>query len=176
LFAEVLAVGVMVAVSCLGVVTVLGALAAGCASLREYLEHDRPVGPRRYVSLLREALRGPVVLLAPPALCVVAGLDVLAWRAGMPGGKVLGPAALAVALAALTVGVRAAAAWQGSSAWPDLIAESARESVADWHGTLLIAGAVVACVALGVELPVLLPVLPGLLALAAVAVRRRARG
>jgi len=185
LFAEVLAVGLMVAVSSLGVVTALGALAAGCTSLREYLEHERPVGPRRFAALLREALRGPVVLLAPPALAAVAGLDILAWRAGMPGGRVLGPAALAVVLAAATVGARAAAAWRPAPdppashpdphvapcpVWPQLLADATHEATADWRASALLAGAVAACAILGVELPVLLPVLPGLLALAAVTV------
>ncbi|HEU5331265.1 MAG TPA: hypothetical protein VFU73_00835 [Actinocrinis sp.] len=189
LFAEVLAVGLMIAVSALGIVTALGALAAGCTSLREYLEHERPVGPRRFASLLREALSGPVVLLAPPALAVVAGLDVLAWRAGMPGGRLLGPAALAVILAAATVAARAAAAWRPTTplppstrteprvpshpAWPQLLTDAARDAAADWRGSALLAAAIATCAVLGWELPVLLPVLPGLLALAAVTTSSR---
>ncbi|HEU5425328.1 MAG TPA: hypothetical protein VFU74_00550 [Actinocrinis sp.] len=188
LFAEVLAVGVMIAVSSLGVCTVLGALAAGCTSLRECVEHDKPVGPRRFAGLLADALHGgPVVLLAPPALLAVTGLDLLAWRAGMPDGRVLGPAALAGALAAATIATRAAAAWRPSSAgtgpgyssaparptWARLLSETGREALEDWRGSALIAGALAATVVLGLDLPVLLPVLPGLLALAAVAVRGR---
>ena len=108
----------------------------------------------------------------------------------MPGGRLLGPAALAVVLAAATVGARAAAAWRPTlhpsphdtdslvanrPAWPRLLADAAQEAATDWRGSMLIAAAIAACAVLGVELPVLLPVLPGLLVLAAVTVRGRRR-
>jgi hypothetical protein len=191
LFAEVMLIGVMTAVASLGVVTALGALTAGCASVHEYLEHDARTTPRRYLALLRAASRGAVPLLAPPVLIAVAAADLLAWRAGLPGGPVVGPAALAVSLAAMVVGLRAAAGWRPlpdptaadedrpdrsaprGPVWSGLLAAAAAEAAADWPGSLLIAGAIAACVALAVEMPVLVVVLPGLLVLAAVAVRGR---
>jgi hypothetical protein len=112
----------------------------------------------------------------------------------MPGGRLLGPAAVAVVLAAATVAARAAATWRptprppeshaeshaGSHvedrpAWPQILTGAAREAAADWRGSALLACALAACAVLGLELPVLLPVLPGLLALAAVTVCGRRR-
>lgn len=182
LFAEVLLIGAMTTLAALGVVTAFGAIAAGCASLREYLDHDTAPGPRRYFSLVRSASRGVIPLLALPALIILVAADLLAWHAGLPGGRVLGPAALVVGLAAAAVGLRAAASWKPEPdrlhepvQWRDLISEASAEAAADWRGSLLIVGALVACAALAFEITALTLVLPGLLTLAAVAVHGRAR-
>lgn len=183
LFAEVLLVGVMTALATLGVVTAFGALAAGCASLREYVEQDSAPGPRRYLSLLRAASRGAIALLALPALLIVLAADVLAWHAAMPGARILGPAALAVGFAAVVVGLRAAAGWKPDhndsgrpTQWSTLLTAAASEAATDWRGSLLIAAALAACVTLAWEIPVLTLTVPGLLVFAAVAVRARAAG
>lgn len=181
LLAEILLVGVMTALAALGVVTAFGAFAAGCASLREYLEQDTAPSPRRYLSLLRAASRGAIALLALPVLGLVVAADLLAWRAGMPGGPILGPSALVVSLAAAVVGLRATASWKpnldstGQQQWSALLTRAAAETVADWPGSLLITGALAACAVLAFEIPMLTPVLPGMLALAAVVVRGRTR-
>jgi len=180
LLAEVLLIGAMTTFAALGVVTAFGAIAAGCSALRDFLEHDTPPGPRRYLSLLRAASRGAISLLALPAVIVVVMADLLAWHAGMPGGRVLGPAALVISLAAAVVGLRAAASWRPDpdgvhrpAPWRVLLSAAAAEAAADWRGSLLLAGALAACVALAFEIPALTLVLPGLLTLAAVAVPRR---
>lgn len=182
LLAEVLLIGAMTTLGALGVVTAFGAIAAGCASLREYLDHDVAPGPRRYVTLLRAAARGPISLLALPALVLLVAADLLAWHAGMPGGRVLGPAALAAGLAAAVVGLRAASSWRPdpggghpAAQWRALLPGAAAEAAADLRGSLLLAGALAACAALAFEIPALTLVLPGLLTLAAVAVPGRAR-
>jgi hypothetical protein len=186
LLAEVLLIGAMTAFAAVGVVTAFGAIAAGCASLRDFLDHGIAPGPRRYLSLLRVASRGAVSLLALPVLLVLVAADLLAWRAGMPGGRVLGPAALVIGLAAAVVGLRAAASWRPEpehepdgvrrpAPWTALLPEAAAETVADWRGSLLIACALAACAALALEIPMLTPVLPGLLTLSSVAVHGRAR-
>ena len=181
LLAEVLHIGAMTTVAALGVVTAFGAVAAGCASLREYLDEDTVPGPRRYLTLLRAASRGAIPLLALPGLVLAVAADLLAWRAGMPGGRVLGPAALAVCLAAAVIGLRSAASWRPRPGpgrqrvrWSALLSAGAAEAASDWRGSLLIAGALAVCASLGFEIPALTPALPGLLVLAAVAVRRRA--
>jgi hypothetical protein len=199
LLAEVLVIGAMTTFAALGVVTAFGAIAAGCASLREYLDHDTAPGPRRYLTLLRTASRGAIPLLALPVLIVVVAADLLAWRAAMPGGRIVGPAALAVALAATVVALRAAASWQPvpdpdapdrpqsrprsqaqpqhqsqPQPWSALLSDAAAEALADWRGSLLIAGALAACAVLAFEIPALTLILPGLLTFAAVAVRQAA--
>jgi hypothetical protein len=174
LLAEVCVIGAMTTIAMLGVVTAFGAIAAGCASLREYLEHDTAPGPRRYFALVRTASRGAIPLLALPVLIVVAAGDLLAWHAGMPGGRVLGPAAFVLIGGALVTALRAAASWNPESSEVDLLS-AAREAAEDWRGSMLIAGALAACAALAFAIPALTLILPGLLTLAAVAVRARAR-
>lgn len=182
LLAEILLIGAMTIIAALGVVTAFGALAAGCVSLREYVENDRAPSPRRYLSLLRSASTGAIPLLAVPVWSAVVVADLLAWKAGMPGGPVLGPAALVLCLAAAVVGLRAAARWRPDpgdvrqpARWSALLRAAADETGSDWRGSLLIAAALATCVALSFEVPVLIVILPGLLAFAAVAVHRRAR-
>lgn len=172
----------MTTFAALGVVTAFGAMAAGCASLHDFLEHDTAPGPRRYLSLLGAASRGAIALLALPTVVVLVTADLLAWHAGMPGGRVLGPAALAIGLAATVVGLRAAASWRPDpeGARPPahgraLLSEAAAEAAEDWRGSLLLAGALVACAALAFEIPTLTLTVPGLLTFAAVAVHTRAR-
>lgn len=182
LLAEVLLIGAMTTFAALGVVTAFGAVAAGCVSLREYLDYDIETGPRRYFTLLGAASRGAVSLFALPTLIVVVAADLLAWHAGMPGGRILGPAALIAASAATVVGLRAAASWKPGPGgvgptvpWRALLSSSLAQAAADWRGSLLIAGALVACAALAFEIPALVLILPGLLTLAAVAVCGRGR-
>ncbi|HZP50408.1 hypothetical protein [Actinocrinis sp.] len=183
LLAEVLLIGVMTTIAALGIVTAFGALAAGCASLREYLERDVAPSPRRYLSLLRAASRGAIPLLALPVLLAVVALDLLAWRAGMPGGRVLGPAALAVSALAVVIGLRAAASWSPEPddvrqpvRWSTLLSGAGSEAASDWRGSLLIVAALAVCATLALEIPVLALTVPGLLVFAAVAVRARAAG
>jgi len=76
--------GAMTTFAAFGVVTAFGAIAAGCALLHDFLEHDTAPGPRRYLSLLRAASRGAIALLALPAVAVLgpAALAAIGLAAG----------------------------------------------------------------------------------------------
>jgi hypothetical protein len=173
LFAEVLLIGVLVCVACLPVVTVLAAGGAGATCVRELVEDDRTPRVRRFVSLMGTALRDPVALLAPLALLVVGTLDTVAVLGGVPGATVLGPViGLAVVLGVIC-GVRSAARWRPGTAWRDVFADAGAAVIRDWPGSVMLAGALVVVVIVGVQVLAFAVILPGLVIMAAVAVEHR---
>ncbi|MFJ8547087.1 hypothetical protein ACIRFH_34990 [Streptomyces sp. NPDC093586] len=171
--AEVLLIGVMVCVASLPVVTSLAAAGAGAVLLREMAETERTPTVRRFLGLLASSARQPVALLAPLTAVSVAGVDLLALAAGLPGGRVMG---LLVALALTVVvlmGIRAAARWRPGQLWRPVLADAARWVVRDWKGSLMLVGVVVVLAVVAFEVPAFTPILPGLLVFAAVAVEGR---
>jgi hypothetical protein len=173
LVAEVLFIGVLVCLASLPVVTVLASAAAGATQLRELVGDDRTPTVRRYLALLRAALRDPFAVLAPVALLVIGGLDVLAVLGGLPGGRPFG-VLLAIVLAGLVVaGLRAAAVWQPGSPWRPLLAGAAETTVRDWPGSVAIMAAILVITLVVSMAPAFVVIAPGLLLLAAVAVCRR---
>jgi len=173
LLAEVLLVGVLVCVAALPVVTVLGAAGAGTLVLRELIEEDRTPRVRRFLSLLRVALREPVALLAPVLFLLVGAFDGLALLAGLPGAVLAGPVIGLVLLFGLVSGLRAMACWRPERGWRMALASGTERAGRDWRGSLLLAGAVLVCGVVADQAFGFVPVLPGLLALAALAVDRR---
>ncbi|EFL42400.1 conserved hypothetical protein, partial [Streptomyces griseoflavus Tu4000] len=89
-FAECLLTGVWIAVACLGVVTYPAAFAAGARHLRRRTAHQDG-GLREFARDFGTALRGGWIAgLAGWAVAAAVWVDVLAVRAGLPGGPLVG--------------------------------------------------------------------------------------
>lgn len=173
LAAEVMAIGVLVCLASLPVVTMLAALGAGSVLLWELVDDDRTPTVRRFLTLLGRSLRQPVVVLAPLGLLAVAALDVLALLGGVPGAALLGPAVAAALVLVLLVGLRSAARWRPGRPWQAVLTDTAPVVLRDWTGSLLLAGALVVVTVVARQVPTFMLILPGLLVLAGVAVERR---
>ncbi|MCF1598717.1 hypothetical protein [Streptomyces muensis] len=174
-FAEALLTGVWIAVSCLGVVTYPAAFAAGARHLRRRTAHEGG-GLREFVADFRAAVRGGwVVGLAGWAVAVAVWVDVLAARAGIPGGPLVGAVGVLALIAATVALLRAAAVWTPGAAWRALLADAGRRTVLDPAGSfLIVCGLAVVAVSAWFVPPLAVPVL-GAVAAAAVAVEERYR-
>ncbi|MFI1094022.1 hypothetical protein [Streptomyces sp. NPDC020917] len=172
LFADMLLVGVVTAVACLPVVTAPAALSAACAVLRRTAGSGVQVKAADLVTALRARLTLPALAkgLVPPAFGVLLLLDGELLRSGLPGSAVMAPVLLLLALGGAAVGLRAVAL-----DIPHRLSgrEALTRSLADPRGTALLSGAVLLAALLLWAIPVLLPLLPGPLALAATAVDLR---
>ncbi|MFF4253047.1 hypothetical protein ACFY1L_17725 [Streptomyces sp. NPDC001663] len=174
-FAECLLTGVWIAVACLGGVTYPAAFAAGARHLRRRTAHERG-GLREFVADFRAAVRGGwAVGLVGWAAAAAVWLDVLAARAGIPGGPVAGAVGVFALIGLVVALLRAAAVWTPGASWRALVADAGRRTVLDPAGSFLIVGglAVVALSAWFIA-PLAVPVL-GAVAAAAVAVEERHR-
>jgi hypothetical protein len=176
LFADMLAVGLITAVACLPVITAPAAFAAACAVLRESISAERPATLGRYLTVLRRlglrrSLTAGALALAAVALVV---LDLLLARAGLPGARWVSPVVAAAAVAALVVGLRAAADERVAQGWRGAVRAAAARSAADLPGCALVLAAVLLSATLAWMLPLLAPLAPGALAFAVTAVELRA--
>jgi hypothetical protein len=174
LLAEVLLIGVLVCLSVLPVVTVLAAAAAGATLLRELVVGEVTPTVRRFLVLFGAAARDPVGVLAPVALVLVGGLDVLAVLGGLPGGRVFGVLLAAVLAGLVVTGLRAAASWLPENPWRGVLSAAATDTVRDWPGSIMLAVALAVVTVVVIQAPGFVVIAPGLLVLAAVAVARRA--
>ncbi|MET8859319.1 hypothetical protein [Streptomyces sp. NPDC004579] len=175
LFAECLLTGVWIAVASLPLVTVPAAFAAGTRHLRRRTAHEGG-GRREFVADFRSAVRGGwLVGVAGWAGAAAVRVDVLAVRAGIPGGPLVGAVGLLALIGGAVAMLRAAAVWEPGAAWRALLADAGRRTVLDPAGSFLLVGglAVVVCSAVLVT-PLAVPVL-GAVAAAAVAVEERRR-
>ncbi|MFF4589579.1 hypothetical protein [Streptomyces sp. NPDC001388] len=174
-FAECLLTGVWIAVACLGVVTYPAAFAAGARHLRRRTSHESG-GWREFVADFRAALRGGwAVGLAGWAAAGAVRVDVLAARAGIPGGPFAGAVGLFALIGLVVTLLRAAAVWTPGDAWRGLLADSARRTVRDPAGSfLVVCGPAVVALSAWFVPPLAVPVL-GAVAAAAVAVEERYR-
>ncbi|HSX97644.1 MAG TPA: hypothetical protein VLG91_09665 [Streptomyces sp.] len=177
LFADVLSVGIAVAVVSLPLVTLPAALSTACALLRGVRE-DRPVTAGRFLVALRRRLRpGDLAagFLALAALVLVLA-DLALAGAGLPGGRAFALLAAAIATVAGVVGLRACARPESVGDWPAALRGAARDAVRDPGGSALVVLAVAtAALSAWMLLPLALLV-PGPLALALTAVDVRADG
>lgn len=174
-FAECLLTGVWIAVACLGVVTYPAAFAAGARHLRRRTAHEAG-GWREFVADFRTALRGGwVVGIAGWAVALAVWVDVLAARAGLPGGPFVGAVGIFALIGIAVALLRAAAVWTPDAAWRTLLADAGRRTVLDPAGSFLVVCglAVVALSAMFIP-PLAVPVL-GAVAAAALAVEERYR-
>lgn len=172
LFADMLLIGLLTTLACLPVVTVPAALAAASATLRESAHTGVQASTATFRDRLREGLtgRGLALGLLPPALAFVLLLDHAIARTALPGAGLVSPALTLLTLGAVVVGLRATAL-----APPHRLSgrEALARATADPRGTLLLACGVLLAALLVWALPLLLPLLPGPLALAATAVDLR---
>ena len=174
-FAECLLTGVWIAVACLGVVTYPAAFAAGARHLRRRTAHEVG-GLREFVADFRAAVRGGwAVGLVGWAVAAAVWVDVLAARAGIPGGPFVGAVGILALIGLAVALLRAAGVWTPGASWRVLLAEAGRRTVLDPAGSFLVVCglAVVTLSALFVA-PLAIPVL-GAVAAAAVAVEERYR-
>ncbi|GGV47530.1 hypothetical protein ABZX82_23035 [Streptomyces griseoflavus] len=174
-FAECLLTGVWIAVACLGVVTYPAAFAAGARHLRRRTTH-RGGGLREFVRDFRTALRGGwIVGLAGWAVAGAVWVDVLAARAGLPGGPFAGAVGVFALIGAAVALLRAAAVWAPGTSWRASLADAGRRTVLDPAGSfLIVCGLAVVALSAGFVPPLAVPVL-GAAAAAAVAVEERHR-
>ncbi|HEX6347124.1 hypothetical protein [Umezawaea sp.] len=178
LFAECLTAGLLVVLAALPLVTLLPALAAGCAHVKAHVDGET-TAVRAFLVRLRAASRGG----AGPSVGVLLGFGVLAAdvvvvrRVDLHGGGAVGAVCAAAAVALAVVVLRAAADWSPGSAWSALVRGAARRAVADAAGSLLLVVALGVLVVVTWQLPPLVVPMLGCVLMAAVAVeRRRARG
>ncbi|GGR10746.1 hypothetical protein [Streptomyces griseomycini] len=174
-FAECLLTGVWIAVACLGVVTYPAAFAAGARHLRRRTTHQGG-GLREFALDFRTAVRGGwVVGLAGWAVAVAVWVDVLAARAGLPGGPLVGAVGVFALIGAGVALLRATAVWAPGAAWRALLADAGRRAVLDPAGSfLVVCGLAVVALSAWFVPPLAVPVL-GAVAAAAVAVEERYR-
>ncbi|MFI2427058.1 hypothetical protein ACH5A7_23690 [Streptomyces sp. NPDC018955] len=174
-FAECLLTGVWIAVACLGVVTYPAAFAAGARHLRRRTTHQGG-GLREFTRDFRAAVRGGwAVGLAGWAAAAAVWVDVLAARAGLPGGPLVGAVGVLALIGAAVALLRAAAVWAPGTTWRTLLADAGRRTVLDPAGSfLVVCGLAVVALSAGFVPPLAVPVL-GAVAAAAVAVEERYR-
>ncbi|WP_329279372.1 hypothetical protein [Streptomyces sp. NBC_01451] len=175
LFAECLLTGVWIAVACLGVVTYPAAFAAGARHLRRRTTHEAG-GWREFVADFRAAVRGGwAVGLVGWAVAAAVWVDVLAARAGIPGGRFVGAVGIFALIGLAVALLRAAAVWAPDARWRALLGEAGRRTVHDPAGSfLVVCGLAVVALSAGFLPPLAVPVL-GAVAAAAVAVEERYR-
>ncbi|MCL6731011.1 hypothetical protein [Streptomyces neyagawaensis] len=171
LFADVLSVGVAVAVVSLPLVTLPAALSTACEVLRG-VRDGRPVTARRFLGGLRRRLRSGDVAAG---LVTLAGLglllvDLALVSAGLPGGSALGLAVAAVGVCAAVVGLRACARTESAVDWPGAVRGAAHDAVRDPGGSALVVLAVLTAALCAWMLLPLAFLVPGLLALALTAI------
>ncbi|SDO67433.1 hypothetical protein SAMN04487981_112164 [Streptomyces sp. cf386] len=174
-FAECLLTGVWIAGACLGAVTYPAAFAAGARHLRRRTTHEGG-GLREFVTDFRTAVRGGwVVGLAGWVAAGAVWVDVLAARAGIPGGPFVGAVGVFALIGVAVALLRAAAVWTPGAAWRALLADAGRRTVLDPAGTfLVVCGLAVVALSAWFVPPLAVPVL-GAVAAAAVAVEERYR-
>ncbi|MDQ7909231.1 DUF624 domain-containing protein [Phytohabitans sp. ZYX-F-186] len=174
LFGECLLAGLLTALLALPLVTLLPALAAGCAHIRAHVDGET-TAVRAYFARFRAAFPGSLKLsLAVVAAFAVAIVDGLFLRAAVPGGAFVAAFAGLAAVTLSVVLLRAAATWSPGRSWPDLVRQAAaRAATSDPSGSLLLVMALALLVLVTWQLlPLALPML-GCVLMAAVAVERR---
>jgi hypothetical protein len=177
LFAECLTAGLLAALAALPLVTLLPALAAGCAHVKAHVDGET-TAVRAFFDRVLGAVRGGL----GPSLTVVAAFGVLAAdvavvrRVELHGGGVVGAVCTAAGAGLAVVVLRAAADWSPHERWTALLRGAARRAVADPGGSLLLVVALCLLVLVTWQLlPLVVPML-GCVLMAAVAVERRHAG
>ncbi|WP_326553808.1 hypothetical protein [Micromonospora sp. NBC_01813] len=176
LFGETLLVGVLVLVSVVPLVTLLAALAAGCAHLRAHVDGTGSTRIGTYPARLWAATPGSWPWsLATLATGALLGFDAAVVRTGrLPGGDVVATVCLLAAVALVVVALRAAAGWRPGARWSDLLrAATVRTLRTDPGGTALLGLAIGGLVLVTWQLIPLVVPMTGCVVLAAVAVERR---
>ncbi|MFD1152335.1 hypothetical protein [Saccharothrix hoggarensis] len=173
LFGECLTAGLLVLVAALPVVTLLPALAAGCAHIKAHVDGET-TSLRSFFERVRAALPGGWQLsLAVIGCFAVLAVDVVLLRSRVAGGGFVAAVCGVAAVGLAVVVLRAAAAWSPDARWADLARSAPRRAVADFGGSLLLVMSFGVLLVVTWQLPPLLLPMLGCVLMAAVAVDRR---
>ncbi|MFC6091959.1 hypothetical protein [Saccharothrix lopnurensis] len=175
LLGECLTAGLLALLAALPVVTLLPALAAGCAHVKAHVDGES-TAVRAFFGHVRAAFPGGW----QPSLGVVAAFGVLAadlvlLDAGLAGGQVVAAIRAAAGAGLAVVVLRAAAGWSPGRTWGEVLRAAARHGAGDARGSLLLLLALAVLTVITWQLPVLFLPAFGCLLMAAVAVDRRPR-
>jgi len=174
LFGECLLAGLLTVALALPLITLLPALAAGCAHIRAHVDGET-TAMRAYFERFRAAFPGSVpISTAAAAGFAVVIVDGLLLRSAVPGGAFVAAFCGLAAAALSVVLLRAAATWSPGQRWGDLVRTAAvRAATSDPTGSLLLVMALALLVIITWQLlPLAVPTL-GCVLMAAVAVERR---
>jgi hypothetical protein len=173
-FSDMLYVGVLIAGLSVPAVTWFAALSAGVEELRAARTEDRQVRARAvWSAFVDRVMRHPIShVVVPTAVTALLVVDVVLLPYAAPGeiwATVL-PVVLAAGLGAIAL--RVAGAWRRGAAPRRILAVAWRRMSQDAAGSALLVLAVIAAGAIVAVAPMLAIVMPGPLALAAVAMDR----
>ncbi|SFT33975.1 hypothetical protein SAMN04487904_101265 [Actinopolyspora lacussalsi subsp. righensis] len=182
LFADMLGIGVATTLASLPVITVPAAVSTGCGQLRARSEGRRtPDGDGYFRTLTRRlgSARGPADLLAGLVMTLLGGvliIDLLLIRGtqGIPGSGIVTVTLTLLVATLAAVCLRAVALPESERGWLAALRSSARASVLDPLGSVLLLAAVAVAALCVWMMPVLVVLILGPLILAATAVQARA--
>lgn len=176
LFGECLTAGLLVLLVALPVVTLLPALAAGCAHIKAHVDGET-TAVRAFFERVRAALPGswPVSIGVLAGFAVLA-VDVVLLRTRVAGGGFVAVVCVVAGIGLAVVVLRAAAAWSPDVRWPDLVRAASRRAASDLGGSLLLVMSFGVLLVVTWQLPPLLLPMVGCVLMAAVAVDRRRAG
>ncbi len=173
LFGECLTAGLLVLLAALPVVTLVPALAAGCAHIKAHVDGET-TSVRAFFERVRVASPGGwVVSLGVVAGFAVLVVDVVFLRTRVVGGGFVAVVCGVAAVALAVVVLRAAALWSPGSRWASVVREGARRAASDFGGSLLLVMSLAVLLIVTWQLPPLLLPMLGCVLMAAVAVDRR---
>ncbi|SDK91070.1 hypothetical protein SAMN05216298_1986 [Glycomyces sambucus] len=176
LFGEMIVVGLVTTALSLLLVTALPALAAGTRHLDRHADHHSD-GLRELLRAVWRACReGWAAGTATAAVVGLLGLNVALGVQGLvPGGTALAVVSAVLGAGVLAVAARAASLWEPGADWRGLVRDAADLTAADPGGTAyVLTGLGTAAVVAWMFLP-LIVIAPGMLAVALLVARRRAR-
>lgn len=174
LFAECLLTGLLVTLAALPVVTLVAALAAGCAQIRAHVDGES-TSLRAFGERMRSAYPGswPWSAGAGAGLALLA-VDAVVLRNRVPGGGAVAAISVAAAAGLAVVLLRAAAHWRPGADWPALLRGTVRHAaVLDPAGSLLLVMALGGLVLVTWQLVPLFIPMAGCVLMATVAIHRR---
>jgi hypothetical protein len=173
LFGECLTAGLLVLLVALPVVTLLPALAAGCAHIKAHVDGETTT-IRAFFDRVRAAWPGSwAVSVGVVVGFAVLAVDVLVLRTRVAGGGAVAVVCGVAAVGLAVVVLRAAALWSPGARWPAVMRDAGRRAVGDLGGSLLLAMALGVLLVVTWQLPPLLLPMVGCVVMAAVAVDRR---
>jgi hypothetical protein len=174
-FADVLYTGVLVCALSIPLVTAFAALSAGAQALREARDADRHVtiGAVWRPFADRVAHHWFATIVLPVVVTVLLAGDLVVMPYLVPDALLAAAIPAVVASAAGALALRIAGTWRPGVAARATLAASWRRMSDDAGGSLLLALTVAAAGAVVVIMPFLVLLMPGMLALAAVAIDRR---
>ncbi|TQM84358.1 hypothetical protein FHX81_6802 [Saccharothrix saharensis] len=175
LFGECLMAGLLVLLAALPVVTLVPALAAGCAHIKAHVDGET-TSVRSFFGRVRAASPGGwVVSVGVVAGFAVLVVDVVFLRTRVVGGGYVAAVCSVAGVGLAVVVLRAAASWSPGASWPSVMREGARRAARDFAGSLLLVMSLAVLLVVTWQHPPLLLPMVGCVLMSAVAVDRRNR-